>query len=990
MKKYIIAFFSVFFWGMHLYATNDNDVRKQHATNYQQASQTIFGKSDASNSVNKPLFRLNQSQIKKITAGRNVNNTSQKPIVEYYRGALRINGGWFVGLGKLSKEDIKHTGYCKFTKPYGSKHWHSMESFDSYGNPRILPEGTLIVKANSEGDEKANKEFANQLKTVCKTIFIGDNEDKDVIEELALNQKNEIIYSFHETRLDKKTMSGYYLDSNGCPIKSQKDTLGTAASVVHITFDANDNMSLVEFFDDEGNRQKNSDGAYMSRYTISKDFSLYKYGSCNIAGKYIIDDYGNCGAAQYLRNGLTTKTKSFDEKEQLIKIQRRAYYHNNVCFIKYKYDKYGRDIEEKFFSPENKPDTNAYGCHQIVTSYNDHGDVTKLVCYGLHGELVNGIDGKSCLKNESFDKKGNSIYYELKDKDGKYANCDNGFCKSILKYDEKNNLVHQEYFLMRNDSLINCLHYDKKNQVAITKRSDFNYVEVDSLDSDGNILVSNYFNIQGDPILKPDETCHTEKYTYKDGKCIRFQYYGINNEPVESKQTNYHLMERIYNPKECTCQTKIFNKDMTIKDNYILHYVDSTFIKITNQQTLNNYDRIARTFSENIFYYKCNVGYNVKNEISSLIGENEFGEPAYLTFNNNQCPYYYRSINKNKYVEFDENGIEILNQDSFKIPTPKIFTFMVIDSLAYQYGINDGDVVLKFGNWWFSFDSDFNLSRTTLFNEFSRLKGQEKDALILRHYPSLNTSKILHVTFPAVATSQFFYIYFTQKEKARLDTIYHTYLSEHHINVVPYKEESHEGFLLKKMGDNEKMEEKYHTTVEQVYDRLTQMFEPNKIMYHYLCYKQPEVVDSVIDEYIQDEEKNKDYPYVITNALCISHGLILKNDSSTFVTFLKNVANSQSCYNTIMTNSLEPVCKIIYYHTAILLADTKLTKTEKNNFRWVLIIIFFEILIPPEPFMRDAPRFFYIYCIYFTLIFILCYGHRSQPHDLRVATYVID
>jgi hypothetical protein len=27
--------------------------------------------------------------------------------------------------------------------------------------------------------------------------------------------------------------------------------------------------------------------------------------------------------------------------------------------------------------------------------------------------------------------------------------------------------------------------------------------------------------------------------------------------------------------------------------------------------------------------------------------------------------------------------------------------------------------------------------------------------------------------------------------------------------------------------------------------------------------------------------------------------------------------------------------------------------------RWVLIIIFFEILIPPEPFMRDAPHFFY-------------------------------
>ena len=35
------------------------------------------------------------------------------------------------------------------------------------------------------------------------------------------------------------------------------------------------------------------------------------------------------------------------------------------------------------------------------------------------------------------------------------------------------------------------------------------------------------------------------------------------------------------------------------------------------------------------------------------------------------------------------------------------------------------------------------------------------------------------------------------------------------------------------------------------------------------------------------------------------------------------------------------------------------TANMQNDIRWVLIIIFFEILIPPEPFMRDAPHFFY-------------------------------
>ncbi len=40
--------------------------------------------------------------------------------------------------------------------------------------------------------------------------------------------------------------------------------------------------------------------------------------------------------------------------------------------------------------------------------------------------------------------------------------------------------------------------------------------------------------------------------------------------------------------------------------------------------------------------------------------------------------------------------------------------------------------------------------------------------------------------------------------------------------------------------------------------------------------------------------------------------------------------------------------------------DLKIAHEKVNSaYWWVLIIIFFEILIPPEPFMRDAPHFFY-------------------------------
>ena len=49
--------------------------------------------------------------------------------------------------------------------------------------------------------------------------------------------------------------------------------------------------------------------------------------------------------------------------------------------------------------------------------------------------------------------------------------------------------------------------------------------------------------------------------------------------------------------------------------------------------------------------------------------------------------------------------------------------------------------------------------------------------------------------------------------------------------------------------------------------------------------------------------------------------------------------------------------KMSLSETTVLTGMNNVGKT--SVLRWVLIIIFFEILIPPEPFMRDAPHFFY-------------------------------
>jgi phosphorylcholine metabolism protein LicD len=119
--------------------------------------------------------------------------------------------------------------------------------------------------------------------------------------------------------------------------------------------------------------------------------------------------------------------------------------------------------------------------------------------------------------------------------------------------------------------------------------------------------------------------------------------------------------------------------------------------------------------------------------------------------------------------------------------------------------------------------------------------------------------------------------------------------------------------------------------------------------------------EKFIETYPQQDSKhyeiitpryNKNY-YLAFTKMCNKTTTLLEDEEHLFVigAFIDIFPLDALCAN--QQSQIDKANRLL------LLFKSSVIRPSINNLRWVLIIIFFEILIPPEPFMRDAPHFFY-------------------------------
>ncbi|MBR4925107.1 MAG: hypothetical protein IKZ61_05060 [Prevotella sp.] len=784
MRKKILlaAVLSIFF----ITANAQVDVKTKKKENVQQTSNSRTGSRTLGNGKR---GGTNTERITNIKADR----------TELYSQVVKRYGKW-EGYGKpLTMNEASHLRwYYKLTFTGNSKYPSRIQAYDGYHrlttNHSI---GTYLVNQNSDNDQEADSTWVAKLGTVAQWDFVY-NTKGDISIERAYDANGDLVYSYYPVMIGKR-MAGTYADAWGMPAKLRK---AGSAQVVYITFDENGFEKKHEYYDELGFRQKNEDGAYMVSMTTRSDGMVLSRASCNINGQRTIDNFGNCGMqAEYDNKGREIYDTNMDEKWTPKRLRQGAdpFYYNMIR-RKYDYDEYGRVTKISFVDLNNKPDTNSVGINSQELTYNDRGYITSFSYKDLNGNLcTNPYNGIMKWENE-FDEYGRVIRirnYGNPEILGKSRNKE-----MYWTYDKIGNEISTLSIDFGGDSICSTVYAKTPSGLRQVGPNDFrpvNYTEIRRFTKDkqlvtieydgkGRQTLWGYSDFDGNPISPFGYWKNITEYEdYGDSVVVKTdRYIDTSGKPLKLESVGYAIRKDVSHYKKGVLQTTdtyIYDEDSEFSTGWRTTY-DSKGSK-TGQASLNKYGNISRLGTS--LYHHCAVEWDLKGEkLSSIAGYNEFNEPCYVE--DESSVYHFWNYTNEDIVYYDENGEMISDMEAFKNSLPAVMSISVVDSVAYNIGLKDGDIILKYGDWC----PELNLQKLEVYNWFYfkliEFANREKDVMVLRHIPEENRSVILTLRLPKgnIQDLGIFpqLIYYTAKEKQRHENAVREYMLKNNLTAL--------------------------------------------------------------------------------------------------------------------------------------------------------------------------------------------------------------
>ena len=669
---------------------------------------------------------LNSSTSKKINKkNESKKNTPQKIILPdtVYCTQTKKQNGWFAPLRSIPKEHTKHLSMVyMFTNRNEAGRWTKMEVINAYGDyvttenfsPYILDIGS------ADTDSSANQEWVERLKTACCYEFIADPSGEKILQERALDKDRNIIYVYSRTPIGIDSISGReryigtYKDCNGLLAEMRNDSNYTYGTSVMITADRNGNDSVVEFMDSKGMRKRNHNGVAKDCYVYDEKGRIIKNQSRDENGNLIIDNCGNCGMEyEWDKEDTIRYVTCMNDKWEPIPMpsNNRTEQSGGSGIIRYnyKYDEYGRQIEVYYTDENGVADVNSYGVYRITVEYDSHGNVIEQRNLDKENKLT---DGQWCaICHAKYDSKGRLIEMTALNKDSLPFEKDGHWSKNVIRYNDKGEVVLNEYYSVINGAVKLTYKYEKTNERIYELGFDGTSY-IDSLDNKGRSIVTIYYDKDG----KLDSTRNWAKCitTYKDlpGKTIKTErYYDSNNRLCDFPEDNNGAIS-ITEIDSLKFTRTLYVKDSNgiLKSCNIQNFSNDSNV-ILGQSDVNKYGIICRAGGNSrVRHYHVDVLYTSNgNKLTSLIGKDEFDEPDYIDAND--YVYYYSRLRSNGYsIDYDENNNEIKDYYTFRnYSLPKVISIEVVDSTAYRLGLKDNDVVLLYGDYTADLDSIYSV-----------------------------------------------------------------------------------------------------------------------------------------------------------------------------------------------------------------------------------------------------------------------------------------
>lgn len=693
--------------------------------------------------------------------------------------------GWFEPLGLLTKEQAKHRSLSiMFTGKSEKGHWTKMESVNADGKHVNSGFSPYIAKIGSEKDSLVNKTWVEKLLGSCIFEFIADPSGENIIQERAYDKDYNLLYAYSRIPINSHQFIGSYKDVYGLPAEMREEPGYSYGTLVLITEDDYGFDKRVEYIDAQRNNKPNADGAFAEMFDYNEHGDLIMQYSVDSIGKRIKDNWGNCALKHTFGDNHVVKNSMYLNEN--LKPMRMPSIESGITYgtikSEYRYDKYLR-IEQQIFVTENdEKDTNAYGCHKIVLTYDSCGNQLTQIGYDLNGDLASMDASGNAKILYRYDDKGNCIEIQYIDKFEKPVSTEGYLCKIEYRYSDSNRLLSEKRWI--NESGYNKLDYSfeiiefPEYTEEKTKWNDGTSKSICYDNKNREILTAFYDSI-GNRDLNFDKTWSykTTEYTDIDDHKLQYItcYYGKDMKLSQSRSLDFNRQVII-----CDSITKQLFFDNYKNDQLINTFskkFNTDFSELIEESDNNVFDNVCRSGGEpNARFYKAKVKWTPYSDISYIVGVDEFGEPDYISTDDGSVYYYLRTTSAGTGQMSAEN-ILIDQNDNQKLcdELPKVMSVEVIDSIAYGLGLRDNDVILQYGDYKPTFTNP--LSKTNFKIQWaihSVLDAAETKDMVVFRVEDAEAGKFGFVKIPALkgTPSQLGFIphirYLTERQRERI------------------------------------------------------------------------------------------------------------------------------------------------------------------------------------------------------------------------------
>lgn len=693
--------------------------------------------------------------------------------------------GWYVRLGNIkTKEEAAHTMLTwRLTNPDEHGIYRKVEAINAFGNYTTGHRlGTYISMQDDEEEMGGNTDWQQRIGESCIWRCETD-DDGTVLLECAYDSQDQLIYSYTPIQVAPNRWVGTYTDRFGHPINLRADS--TLTTMVSITRDKNGYEELAELLTADGVPAKNRNGVYQWRYEFDKDGYELRQWSADIFGNPVIDNATNCGTANIVwdkKRGNWLVAYSFDQNFKPLRLYKDnpEKVDNSYIEIHDTYDNWGRLKYRDFYDGYGLRDSLLNGVSRQCYEYNEFGQIKRYYALNIKGKPICPYsNGYGYYQTWDYDSCGREVHWLLLDKDEKTpVNAPNYLVERETKFDRNGNILEMfEYVADENGKKrLSYCHIPDHQTGGQRKIWYDDGIQVKTMDKEGRQTGFYYFDKDSVPTLQ--EGYHSNITTYKkQGRTTLYEDYYLNTEGALVKIGDYAKKVTLYDSIQCMEITKLIDHNGSILNYYRKEYSDSTFNRMLFQATMNLSGNLGvRGSSDGTYYYKAGTFWTDNEErLSAIFGYNEWNEPCYVS-NSRKVFFYQRcnaTINPDKF--YDEDFNEIMDMKSFIRDLPYAFIIEVIDSTGYNFGLKDGDVILRYGDCIINDSTMENRDEIAFYMENYLMASHNKPIYLMRHNPKENKSEFICIHLPKGKMSDLGFVFhkipYTRREVDRYTKI---------------------------------------------------------------------------------------------------------------------------------------------------------------------------------------------------------------------------